>query len=241
MFPAQQDGEWEPYKVRQRKKSYAPNLTASENGDHQDGQEQDDELEYFEDFTTDEEAVSPMVQGRIVNWGCFFGLMTYVHKRMSPHLHSPILLVAQPCWTTADYEKLTQFFFEKFKPPGFTIVDSALTSLWAYNVVNACVVDVGYEKTDVSAISDFSVNVSGRGISIPNCGGEAFTQQLLKLLKPQNFKRSMCEQLKLSPICEIPPPGVPLPSAPDSPLVAVTNPAAAASTGALGSGPGQRL
>jgi actin-related protein 9 len=163
--------------------------------------------------------------------------LTYVHKRMSPHLHSPILLVAQPCWTSSDYEKLTQFFFEKFKPPGFTIVDAALPSLWAYNVVNACVVDVGYEKTDVTAISDFSINVSGRGISVPNCGGESFTQQLFKLLKPRDFNRIMCEQLKTSAICEIPPPGATLPGSSESP-VAATHPA---SIEAPGSGPGQRL
>ena len=116
MFPAQQEGEWEPYKVRQRKKAPPP----PESGENQGAPAQDEEPEYFEDFTTDEGAVWPMVQGRIANWSCFFALLTYVHKRMSPHLHSPILLVAQPCWTTSDYEKLTQFFFEKFKPPGFT-------------------------------------------------------------------------------------------------------------------------
>jgi actin-related protein 9 len=231
MFPAQQEGEWEPYKVRQRKKSQAP--VPQPDG----APAQDDEPEYFEDFTTDEGAVWPMAQGRIVNWSCFFALLTYVHKRMSPHLHSPILLVAQPCWTASDYEKLTQFFFEKFKPPGFTIVDAALPSLWAYNVVNACVVDVGYEKTDVTAISDFSINVSGRGISIPNCGGESFTQQLLRLLKPRNFNRIMCEQLKTSAICEIPPPGTTLPGFSESP-VAATHPVL---TGAPGSGSGQRL
>ena len=53
MFPAQQEGEWEPYKVRQRKKSQAPSLP--ESGENRGAPAQDEEPEYFEDFTTDGE------------------------------------------------------------------------------------------------------------------------------------------------------------------------------------------
>jgi actin-related protein 9 len=152
-----------------------------------------------------------------------------------------MLLIAQPCWTSRDYEKLTQFFFEKFKPPCFIIVDSALTALWAYNTVNACVVDVGYSKADVTAISDFAVHIPGRGVALEGCGGETMTERLLELLRSKGFSKEMCEQLKQSPICEILPPGVPLPSSTGTHAGEVSNPAAAASTGAIGSGPGQRL
>jgi actin-related protein 9 len=249
MFLADKGGEWEPYKVREKPTVVKPKPIVEENGEAQEGAQeaapeepQEPEVEYYEDFQSEEDAVWPLVEGRVANWSCFYALLSYVHKRLSPHLHSPILLVAQPCWTIRDYEKLTQFFFEKFKPPGFIIVDSALTSLWAYNVVNACVVDVGFQKTDVSAIVDFAINVSGRGIAIPNVGGEAFTQRLAHLLRARGFNRDMGEQLKLSNICEILPPGVPLPGSSDEePIEEITNPAAAASTGAIGSGPGQRL
>jgi actin-related protein 9 len=248
MFLAEKDGEWEPYKVREKPLVAKPKPVVEENGEAPEGAQettveaepQEPEIEYYEDFQSEEDAVWPLVEGRIANWSCFFALLSYIHKRLSPHLHSPILLVAQPCWTTKDYEKLTQFFFEKFKPPGFIIVDSALTSLWAYNVVNACVVDVGYEKADVSAIVDFAINIPGRGIAVPHTGGEAFTQKLFKLLKSKGFNRDMGEQLKLSNICEILPLGVPLPGSSAEPDEEITNPAAAASTGAVGSGPGQR-
>jgi len=181
-----------------------------------------------------------MVRGQIVNWSCFFALLSYVHGRLSPHLHSPILLVAEPCWTVKDHEKITQFVFEKFKPPGFVIVDSALVSLWAYSVVNACVVDVGYDKVDVTAIADFSISLAGRGVAIRNCGGDAMTRQLLKMLAGKGFTKDMCEQLKRSSICEIPPPDAKLPGLSEAPDE-VINPADATSTGALGSGPGQRV
>jgi actin-related protein 9 len=240
MFPAEKDGEWEPYKVLEKPVIPRSRLAGVENSEVQEIESQEPEVEYYEDFQSEEDAVWPLAAGRIVHWPCFFALLTYCHKRLSPHLHSPILLVAQPCWTIKDYEKLTQFFFEKFKPPGFIIVDSALTSLWSYNVVNACVVDVGYEKADITAIVDFAINIPGRGIAISHTGGEAFTSKLLELLKSKGFNHDMAEQLKQSSICEILPADVPLPSPADSSDDQITNPAAAVSTGAVGSGSGQR-
>ena len=66
------------------------------------------------------------------------------------------------------------------------------------------------------------------------------TQRLLELLSPKKFSREMCEQLKRSPICEILPPDVAQPGSPETETEKVTNPAAAASTGATASGPGHR-
>lgn len=235
MFPAEKEGEWEPYKVRPWPKS-------SDNKDTENGdQASKPNPEFFEDYSTEEGAVWPLHSGKITNWSCFLALLAYVHRRLSPHLHSPMLLVAQPGWTARDYEKLTQFFFEKFKPPCFVIVDAALNALWAYNIVNACVVDVGYDKADVSAIVDFAVQKTGRGVMLEGCGGSAMTAKLLELLKDQGFDQDMAEQLKRSPICEILPYGTTLPGSRPVSTAAITNPAAAASTGALGSGPGQRV
>ena len=236
MFAGENEGEWEPYKIRRRPTNNAAHAASGADGD----QIPQEEPEFFEDYDSEEGAVWAMTEGRITNWSCFFGLLSYVHNRLGPHLHSPILLIAQPCWTSKDYEKLTQFFFEKFKPPGFTIIDAATAALWAYNVVNACVIDVGYGKADVTAITDFAIHTPGRGISIPKCGGEAMTQRLLELLSHEGFNRDMCEQLKRSAICEVLQPGVPLPGSAEVAVDEITNPAAAASTGAVGSGPGQR-
>jgi actin-related protein 9 len=173
-----------------------------------------------------------------VDWPCFFALITHVYNTLNPPFHTAILLITQPAWTPREHEKLTQFFFEKFKTPAFGVMDAALATTWAYGVHTATVVDVGKDKADVTAVSEFIPQTQGRVISLSGCGGEAFTAGLLSKLKSRGFNRDMCEQLKRSPICEILMPGTPLPgtgAAQEKDVI--TNPAAAASTGAISSGP----
>jgi actin-related protein 9 len=149
------------------------------------------------------------------------------------------MLIAQPCWTAKNHEDITQFIFEKFKTPALCIFDSALATSYAFGTQNATVIDVGFEKVDVTAITDFQV--TGRG-TVSNSGGEGMTKNLMKLLTSKGFTREMAEQLKKSPICEVLPPGTPLPGT-EEPVTEeiVSNPAAAASTGALSSGPSVRI
>lgn len=170
----------------------------------------------------------------------FLALLNHVHNILSPTLHTPILLIAQPAWTAKDHEELTQFFFEKFKTPAFCIMDSALAVTYGYGVQNATVIDIGYQKVDITAVTDFTVHHVGRTAALPNAGGDAMTQNLLKLLSPRGFTYDMCEQLKKSPFCEILSTGTPLPGEADT-EPQVTNPAAAASTGALSSGPNVKI
>jgi len=251
MFQAEKTGEWEPYRVRRKEKPKQPAPTG-EGATGEDGQpataSEEVEVEYEEDMSSDEGAVYPIVDGRIVNWPCFFALMTHVYNYLSPPFHTPILLISQPCWTPRDHERLTQFFFEKFKMPAFALMDSAVATCYAYGTVNATVVDIGYTKADVTAVSELVVNESGRSRALPGCGGEAMTQRLFELLTQRNFTREMCDQLKMSSICEILPAGVPLPGSSEVPLEATSNgttttslhvnPAAAASTGAESTEPG---
>lgn len=234
MFPGQQAGEWEPHKVRRKHKS-------DTNG-HVDGNDATEEDEYEEDRSSDEGAVWPIEAGRIVNWSCFFALMEHVHRQIGPGLHTPILLIAQPVWTSREHERMTSFFFEKFKCPGFAIVDSAVATCYAYGVETATVVDVGAEKADITTIRDCVPNSIGRNSSVRGCGGDAMTDRLLELLKSRGYSRAMCEQLKMSPICEILPTGTPFPGT--RPVTngdaTTTNPLTAASTGADGPGPNAR-
>ena len=248
MFPAEKAGEWEPLKIRERKVTRsrnegAPNPTDGDtemldgnntaNGDQP--AEYEEEIVYEEDATTDEGAVYPLHEGRVVNWSCLFALMTHIYNTLSPPFHTPILVISQPAWTAQDHETLTQFFFEKFKTPAFCLMDSALAVCYAYAVSTATVLDVGYEKCDITAVSDFLVHDIGRGVALAECGGESMTQRLLELLGPKRFTRDMCEQLKRSGICEILPPGTALPGEAEVEDV-VINPAAAASTGANAAG-----
>ncbi|KAF2200707.1 hypothetical protein GQ43DRAFT_456251 [Delitschia confertaspora ATCC 74209] len=246
MFPAEKEGEWEPYKIRRRMEEAAKppaNASTEEKQEIADmkkslGEPEEDQIIYEEDQISEEGAVWPIQKGKIVNWSCFFALITHVYNTMNPPFHTPILLIAQPAWTPKEHEKLTQFFFEKFKTPAFAIMDSALATTWAYGVHTATVVDVGKEKVDVTAVSEFVPHTIGRVVALPDCGGEAMTLRLLEKLKSKGFNRDMCEQLKKSTICEILPVGIPLPGGePNGKTDTITNPAAAASTGATASGP----
>jgi actin-related protein 9 len=242
MFAAEKDGEWEPYKIRRRQDKHAQPAPQPEEADEaaKAGANGDsaDEVIYEEDRVSEEGAVWPIQEGKIVDWSCFFALITHVYNALNPPFHTPILLITQPVWTPKEHEKLTQFFFEKFKTPAFGLVDAALATSWAYGVHTSTVVDVGKDKVDVTAISEFIPHTQGRVMSLSGCGGESLTQGLLKKLKSKGLNREMCEQLKKSPICEILPPDVALPGTKGAvEQEIITNPAAAASTGALGSGP----
>ncbi|RYN36030.1 hypothetical protein AA0119_g5129 [Alternaria tenuissima] len=240
MFPAEKEGEFEPYKIRRKQ-----DQPAATNGEPKDESQEekkpaegDDDVVWEEDRVSEEGAIWPIQQGKIVDWPCFFALITHTYNSLNPPFHTPILLITQPAWTPREHEKLTQFFFEKFKVPAFGLMDAALATTWAYGVHTATVIDVGKDKADITAVSEFIPHTQGRVISLEGCGGEAFTQGLLSKLKSKGLNRDMCEQLKRSPICELLPPGTPLPGPGDAPTKdAPTNPAAVASTGATGPGP----
>lgn len=255
MFPAEKKGEWEPLKIRERKilRQSATNEHAdAKNGDakldNPNGaadrpepriEDPEEEVLFEEDPTTEEGAVFPLQAGRVVNWSCFFALLTHVFNTLSPPFHTPILVVSQPAWTAKDHERLAQFVFEKFRTPAFCLMDSALAVSYAYATPTATVVDIGYDKCDITAVSEFVVSDIGRVIALSGCGGEGLTQRLLELLGPKGFTKDMCEQLKRSALCEILPPGVELPAEDGSEDRAI-NPASAASAGANGPGYGSR-
>lgn len=232
MFPADKAGEYEPNKVRRKEKPAANDAQedAAANG-AQPSNDATDEADYEEDMISEEGAVWPIQGGKIVDWQCFFALMDHVYRTINPPFHTAILVVAEPTWTPKEHERITQFFFEKYKMPAFGLMDSASATLYAYGLQSATIVDVGYTKADVTAISDFLIHDTGRALGVPDCGGEALTERLQQLLSSKKFTRDMCEQLKKSPICEILPPDVDLPSNDLSETEPAPNPAAAASTG----------
>lgn len=170
-----------------------------------------EEIFYEEDVSSADGAIYPIENGRIVDWPCFFALLTHIYNALSPPFHTPIMLIAEPVWSARDREAVTQFVFEKFKAPAFTLMDSALAACYGYGTSTATVIDVGKGKVDVTAVTDFAVNEHGRGIALEGCGGDAMTDRLVELLGSKGFSREMCEQLKRSNIAEILPPGTPLP------------------------------
>jgi actin-related protein 9 len=245
MFPAETKGEYEAVKIRRKEKSQkAPQQPPSEpatNGEATNEEKQEDEPEWEEDRVSEEGAIWPMQSGRIVDWPCFYALMEHVYNTINPPFHTPILLISQPVWTLKDHEKVTQYFFEKFKVPAFSIMDSAMATTYAYGIPTATVVDVGMSKADITCVADFMLHNVGRGLAVPHCGGEALTERLVELLSGRKgFSRDVCDQLKRSNICEILPPDVDMPGEESATTAGAENPAAAASTGADGAVPGQR-
>ncbi|KAI5284790.1 Actin-like protein arp9 (SWI/SNF complex component arp9), partial [Ascosphaera acerosa] len=164
-----------------------------------------------EDPTSEDGAVYPLRAGAIVDWPCFFALLTHIYNTLSPPFHTPVIMIAQPCWSLRDRELITQFVFEKFKVPAFCLVDAALAVCYAYGVTTATVVDVGYAKADVTAVVDSLVCEYGRGVALRGCGGDAATQRLHELLRSKGFSREMCEQLKRSNIAEVLATDIPMP------------------------------
>ena len=242
MFPAEQEGEYEPVKIR--KKEESQQQPTAEDGDQTNGVrpdlEKEEEPEWEEDRVSEEGAIWPIKDGCIVDWPCFYALMTHVYNTVNPPFHTPVLLISEPVWTLKEHEKVTQFFFEKFKVPAFGMMDSAMAASYAYGIPTATVIDVGHTKADITCIADFMLHNVGRGVAVPNCGGEAMTQRLVELLRGRKgFTRDVCEQLKMSSICEILPSDSEIPEEDES-AGGAANPAAAASTGADGAAPGGR-
>ncbi|CZR63984.1 related to actin-related protein [Phialocephala subalpina] len=237
MFLAPDGKSYEPHRIRSRKKEAVSNGDVTMDGT---GEANGDEEEFFEDPDDDEGAIYPLKEGRIENMPAFFAFLQHIHSTFVPQLHSPIMLIAQPCWTAKNHEDITQFVFEKFRTPALCIMDSALATSYAFGIANATIVDVGFEKVDVTAVTDFQI--TGRG-HVPQSGGEAMTRRLMELLKSKDFTRDMAEQLKKSTICEILPPGTPLPGTEGvaASEEVISNPAAAASTGATSSGPSVKI
>ncbi|KAL9112342.1 MAG: hypothetical protein Q9227_003460 [Pyrenula ochraceoflavens] len=244
MFPGQEDGEWEPRRIRTKsapttngtrgdiEMTDAPNGGQATNGNQTNGIKS---LEVFEeDPDSTEGAVYPLQDGRIVNYTCFLALLSHIYNTLSPPFHTPVLIISQPVWSARDKEHITRFFFEVFNIPALAIMDAAVAACYAYSTPNALVIDIGQGKCDVTAVSDYLVNHWGRGTAVTTGGGEAMTLRLVESLAPRGLDRAACEQIKKSNICEI------LASSSDIPKpspIETVNPAAVASTGALSSGP----
>ncbi len=192
--------------------------------------------EYLEeDPYSHEGAVWPIVEGRIENLSCFRALLTHVWHSLNPNFNSPVVIIAQPAWSLRDYENITKLVFQHWLSPALHIADAAPLALYGVGVESAVVVDVGYEKCDITPIFESIIDHPARRVSLKGCGGRAMTRKLQQLLEKQGFNEDMAEQLKKSNICEILPRGTALPST-SSMNGNVSNPAAAASTGATSSG-----
>ncbi|KAK3319266.1 hypothetical protein B0H66DRAFT_476052 [Apodospora peruviana] len=211
----EEEDSWRPVHTYKRRKANAVGKAASNGGG---AKGDDDEWEYVEDPDSDEGAVYPIQAGRIANMECFLAFLEHVHAKLTTTYHNtPIVLMASPQWTRPDCEDIARYIFEKTKTPSLCLLHSGVATQYGLRWPNMTVVDIGYEKVDVTCIYDSRV-VSHKDVgAYPSAeereisGGEVFTRKLLSLLEGKGFNREMAEQLKKSAVCEV------LPYVPDSP------------------------
>ncbi|KAG5996601.1 hypothetical protein E4U43_002828 [Claviceps pusilla] len=164
--------------------------------------------EWVEDVDADTDAVWPIQGGRIIHMDAFLAFLEHVHGLLTTTYHNtPIMLMASPQWTRPDCEAIAQYVFEKTRTPALCMIHSGLATQYGLKWPNMTVIDIGYEKVDVTAIHDGRVvNQTDLGCSGSErqiSGGEVFTRRLHALLEAKNFTHDMAEQLKRSAICEV--------------------------------------
>lgn len=146
----------------------------------------------------------------------FLAFLDHVHSLLTKTYHNtPILLMASPQWTRGQWENVASYIFEKTKTPALCLLHSGIATHHGMKFPSMTIVDIGFEKVDVTCIHDFQM-INQRTLGYPSpvrdiSGGEVFTQKLLTLLKHKGFTRDMAEQLKKSSLCEV------LPYDPNSP------------------------
>ncbi|KAK1827609.1 actin-like protein ARP9 [Podospora conica] len=202
MFKDEDSDEWRPYYTYKRKKATANGAGA--NGSSANG---DDDWEWIEDTDATEGAVYPIQAGRIVNMGAFLAFLEHVHAQLTTTYHNtPVILMASPQWTRPDCETIARYVFEKTRTPALCLIHSGVATQYGLRWANLTVVDIGFEKVDVTCIYDGRV-VSHVGVGDGDAreisGGEAFTRRLMAMLESKGFDHDMAEQLKRSPICEV--------------------------------------
>ncbi|KAL1893184.1 Actin-like protein arp9 [Sporothrix stenoceras] len=224
MFRDDETGEWRPYRTfkrkKQQKKPAQLQITANGENGTEDTKEED-EWEYVEDPESDEGAVYPMQGGYIVHMDAFLAFLEHVHGLLTTTYHNtPIVLMTSAQWTRPDCEAIALYIFEKTRTPALCMINSALATQYGLKWPHMTVIDIGFEKVDVTCIYDSRV-VNHLGVGYAGepgddraiSGGEVFTQRLRSLLRDKNFSHEMAEQLKKSNICEV------LPYAPEFPAL----------------------
>lgn len=122
--------------------------------------------------------------GEVQDWTALVALWSHILSSLSVNVAesatkssaSAVLLVIPPQWGRSDRERATRIFFELFKVAAFMTLHAASAALYASNASTGIVIDVGHDKTDVSAIVDTLVQST---ITLPT-GGRHLTETLVE-------------------------------------------------------------
>lgn len=154
----------------------------------------------------DKYAVYPIVKGEIKDVDALNFLFKVIVKSLLKDdplilLDSISFTLVQTCskWSSVAVESITNYVFETLQLGGFAVVPAPLCSMFAFgSLPNACVVDIGYEKSEVSPIIDFQV-YSPAVVYLAQ-GGASVNAKLRELLP--SLTDDQIEELKKSEIFE---------------------------------------
>ncbi|CDK24779.1 unnamed protein product [Kuraishia capsulata CBS 1993] len=164
--------------------------------------------DYFHTSSEDESlAVYPIVKGEIVDIAAFnFFLRVIVKGILKSHPtlllnQIALVLLASNKWSRIAIETITQYVFETLLLTAFQVVPLALGGFYAYggNINNSVVVDVGYEKSEITPIIDYQI-VKSASVYV-SIGGSSINEKLGKLLP--KLSAETIEALKKSQIFEV--------------------------------------
>ncbi|KIL00735.1 hypothetical protein PAXRUDRAFT_7955 [Paxillus rubicundulus Ve08.2h10] len=94
---------------------------------------------------------------------------------------SPVMLSIAPGLSRDSSERICQIFFERFNVAGFAILERPMAQIYATGQLSGVVVDIGYERTDISPVYDgFMIHSarSGTCLGIRDC--EIYLANLLR-------------------------------------------------------------
>jgi actin-related protein 7 len=88
-----------------------------------------------------------------------------------------VVLVEPVMQSRSTREQLVQLMFETFNVSSYFATDAAVASLYSIGKTSGIVVDVGYDKVDVSPVLEGVVHASS-AVRIPGFGGHAMTEMV---------------------------------------------------------------
>ncbi|EPY51535.1 SWI/SNF and RSC complex subunit Arp9 [Schizosaccharomyces cryophilus OY26] len=164
--------------------------------------------------------IQPIQKGYVVDWDALRAFWKHLYstilsKSVESFSQYPVCLLIPTYWSFYDRELATQFFFEELHVPAFTIGYESLMGLYAIGVLHGLVIDVGYEKTDITPILDGQILFSATQ-QIP-LGGRNMTLHLQKLMleslptlqatgkhvDQEHITELLAEQVKCSEITQV--------------------------------------
>lgn len=131
------------------------------------------------------EVVEPYERGLVVNWSALEALWRHIlftEFKIKRHRNEcPVILTLPAFWSKYYHERVAQMFFERFNVPALYILDQPLAELYAVGQLSGIVVDIGWEKTDITPVLDTAIQYTAVQ-KIP-IGARHMQGHLLKLLK----------------------------------------------------------